>query len=359
MSTPPETNTLPHSTESPSSPALPANSGDSKPQSPLSLTQRPRRNRATEAVRSLIRETSINPSNLIYPLFVHAGSDDQPIDAMPGCKRWSPAGILTEIARAHTLGINAIILFPAIEDALKNPTADEAWNPEGLIPNIIQSIKYEFPQVLVITDVALDPYNSDGHDGVVDPDGTILNDTTVAILVKQALAHAQAGADIVAPSDMMDGRIGAIRAALDAENFTSTAIMSYTAKYASAYYGPFRGALDSAPKSGDKKTYQMDPANAREAIRELQLDASEGADIIMVKPAGPYLDVIHRLRQQTTLPVAAYQVSGEYVMIKTAAAGGYLNEDKLILESLLGIRRAGADMILTYFAPRAAELMQN
>jgi porphobilinogen synthase len=211
----------------------------------------------------------------------------------------------------------------------------------------------------VITDVALDPYNSDGHDGLVTDDGRILNDETVDVLCQQALCHARAGADIISPSDMMDGRVGALRKALDIAEFTDVSIMSYTAKYASAYYGPFRGALDSAPKAGDKKTYQMDPANVREALREAALDEAEGADILMVKPAGPYLDIIAKLRAATTLPIAAYQVSGEYLMIKAGAASGWLNEDKVALESLLGIRRAGADMILTYFAKRVAEMMAS
>jgi porphobilinogen synthase len=215
-------------------------------------------------------------------------------------------------------------------------------------------LKQAHPTLMVITDVALDPYNSDGHDGLVTDDGRILNDETVAVLCQQALCHARAGADIVSPSDMMDGRVAALRAALDGAGFTSVSIMSYTAKYASAYYGPFRGALDSAPKAGDKKTYQMDPANAREALREATLDEAEGADILMVKPAGPYLDIIARLRAATTLPIAAYQVSGEYLMIKAGAAAGWLDEDKIAMESLLGIRRAGADMILTYFARQVA-----
>jgi porphobilinogen synthase len=223
------------------------------------------------------------------------------------------------------------------------------------VPRAIRALKAAHPCLTVITDVALDPYNSDGHDGLVSDDGRILNDETVEVLCRQAICHAEAGADIVAPSDMMDGRVAALRAALDAAGHSQVAIMSYTAKYASAYYGPFRGALDSAPKSGDKKTYQMDPANAREALREAALDEAEGADILMVKPAGAYLDIILRLRGATTLPIAAYQVSGEYLMIKAAAASGWLDEDKVMMESLLGIRRAGADMILTYFAKRVAE----
>jgi porphobilinogen synthase len=243
-----------------------------------------------------------------------------------------------------------VVLFPAIPAELKTKGAEEAWNDAGLVPRAIQRLKREFPEVAVITDIALDPYNSDGHDGLVAPDGRILNDETVGVLCRQALCHARAGADIVAPSDMMDGRVAAIREALDNADFTSVSILSYAAKYASAYYGPFRGALDSAPKSGDKKTYQMDPANAREALREADLDEAEGADILLVKPAGPYLDIISLIANRSTLPIAAYQVSGEYLMIKSAAAAGWLDERSVVLESLLGIRRAGADMILTYFA---------
>ncbi len=316
--------------------------------------ERPRRNRKSSAVRGLARETRISPGDLILPLFVHDGDADEPIESMPGCKRWSLPGLLGEVGSARDLGIRAVVLFPKIPDSAKTPQAEECWNPDGLVPRAISRLKEHCPEVAVITDVALDPYNSDGHDGIVAGDGRILNDETVEILCKQALCHARAGADIVAPSDMMDGRVAAIRTALDAENFRETSILSYTAKYASAYYGPFRGALDSAPKSGDKKTYQMDPANAREAIREAQLDVAEGADILMVKPAGPYLDIISRLRAEVRLPIAAYQVSGEYLMIKSAAAAGWIDEKRVILESLTGIRRAGADMILTYFAKEAA-----
>jgi len=234
----------------------------------------------------------MGPGDLIYPLFLHDGTDDIPIASMPGCQRWSLDGLLREVESAHKVGIGAIVLFPAIPSELKTPGAEEAWNEKGLIPRTILRLKKEFPEVAVITDVALDPYNSDGHDGLVGPDGRILNDETVGVLCRQALCHARAGADIVAPSDMMDGRVAAIREALDNADFTSVSILSYAAKYASAFYGPFRGALDSAPKSGDKKTYQMDPANAREALREADLDEAEGADILMVKPAGPYLDII-------------------------------------------------------------------
>ena len=324
----------------------------------MNLPIRPRRNRRTPAIRDLVRETTLNPGHLIYPLFLQEGAESTPIDAMPGCVRHSIESLVKEAGEAHALGIPAVVLFPRIPDELKTPQAEECFNAEGLIPRAIRALKAAHPTLMVITDIALDPYNSDGHDGIVHEDGRILNDETIAVLVKQALCHARAGADIVAPSDMMDGRVAALRAALDAEGFTEVSILSYTAKYASAYYGPFRGALDSAPKAGDKKTYQMDPANAREALRETALDEAEGADMLMVKPAGPYLDIILRMRQSTSLPIAAYQVSGEYLMIKAGAASGWLDETKVALESLLAIRRAGADMILTYFAKQVAPLLK-
>jgi porphobilinogen synthase len=324
---------------------------------------RPRRNRRTPAIRSLVRETTLSASDLILPVFLHEGAEDTPIASMPGVTRWSLDGLLKEAGEAMALGVHALVLFPKIEENLKSPHAEESYNPDGLVPRAVEALKEAYPGLCVITDVALDPYNSDGHDGVVARDGLgevhVLNDETVAILVEQALCHARAGADIISPSDMMDGRVAAIRQALDSEGFEHVAILSYTAKYASAYYGPFRGALDSAPKDGDKKSYQMDPANVREAIRELQLDEAEGADMVMVKPAGPYLDVISTLRGSTTLPVAAYQVSGEYVMIKSACAAGWLDEKAVVMESLIGIKRAGADMILTYFAKQAAEWLKD
>ncbi len=320
----------------------------------MNLPLRPRRNRQSAAIRDLVRETELTPGHLIYPLFLQEGGENTPISAMPGCQRWCVEDLVREAGEAHALGVPAVVLFPRIDDALKTAGAEECHNDDGLVPRAIRALKAAHPTLTVITDVALDPYNSDGHDGLVAADGRILNDETVAVLVRQALCHARAGADIVAPSDMMDGRVAALRAGLDAAGFTGVSIMSYTAKYASAYYGPFRGALDSAPKAGDKKTYQMDPANAREALREAALDEAEGADILMVKPAGPYLDIIARLRAATSLPIAAYQVSGEYLMIKAGAAAGWLDEAKVVHESLLGIRRAGADMILTYFAKQVA-----
>ncbi len=280
----------------------------------LNLPVRPRRNRQNEAIRSLVRETCLLPADLIYPLFVHDKTQDEEIVSMPGCKRWGLEGLVREAGEAWAVGVKAVVLFPAIEEALKTHDAKECHNAEGLVPRAVQVLKKAYPDMAVITDVALDPYNSDGHDGLVvkndQGQAGIVNDETVHVLCQQALCHARAGADVVSPSDMMDGRVGEIRTALDEEGFEQVLIMSYTAKYASAYYGPFRGALESAPKAGDKKTYQMDPANWREALREAELDVMEGADIIMVKPAGPYLDVIRALRETLELPMAAYQVSG-------------------------------------------------
>ena len=321
----------------------------------LELPIRPRRNRKSPAIRGLVRETSLHPGDLIYPLFIHDKPVDEAIESMPGCQRWSLEGLVGEVAAAAAVGVRAVVLFPAIDASLKTPGAEQCANPDGLVPRAIRAIKAAHPEVAVITDVALDPYNSDGHDGLVAEDGRILNDQTIAVLSQQALCHANAGADIISPSDMMDGRVGALRAALDDDDFEDVSILAYTAKYASAYYGPFRGALESAPKSGDKKTYQMDPANVREALREAELDLGEGADALMVKPAGPYLDVIRAIREEVDVPLAAYQVSGEYLMIKAGAAGGWINEDAIVMESLIGIKRAGADMILTYFARHAAE----
>jgi porphobilinogen synthase len=327
----------------------------------MNLPIRPRRNRRTEAIRSLARETRVTPGDLVQPMFVHAGGEDQAIASMPGCIRWSLEGLVREAGEVHALGVPAVVIFPAVADGLKTPGAEEAWNPEGLVPRAVAALKRAHPSLCVITDVALDPYNSDGHDGLVVPtaDGglEILNDETVEALCRQALCHAEAGADIVSPSDMMDGRVSAIRQALDAAEAEDVGILSYSAKYASAFYGPFRGALESAPKAGDKKSYQMDPANAREAVREVLLDEAEGADMVMVKPAGPYLDIIARVREVTTLPLAAYQVSGEYLMIRSAAAAGWLDEKAVIEESLTAIKRAGADFILTYFAREFAEAL--
>ena len=304
-------------------------------------------------------ETRLTAGDLIYPVFIHGGGSDEPIESMPGKKRLSADGLLKEAESLLGVGVTALVLFPAIEDGKKSADAREAVNSRGLVPQTVRALKKRFPELTVVTDVALDPYSSDGHDGIVSASGEILNDLTVEALCGQALRQAEAGADIVAPSDMMDGRVGAIREALDENGHTGTSILSYTAKYASCFYGPFRGALDSAPKSGDKKTYQMEPANVREALRELALDEAEGADIVMVKPASHYLDVVSAFRESTDLPVAAYQVSGEYLMIKSAAAKGWLNEGDAIEESLLSIKRAGADMIATYFAPEAAKTLKQ
>ncbi len=323
------------------------------------LYSRPRRNRKHPTVRAFHRETWLAPQHFVHPLFIHEAKDDVAIASMPGCARLGLDGLLREVEATMAVGVGSVVLFPAVADALKTSSAKEAFNPEGLVPRTIRELKARFPSLVVMTDVALDPYNSDGHDGLVAPDGRILNDETVKVLCKQAVMHAQAGADVVAPSDMMDGRVAAIREALDDAGFTEVSILSYAAKYASAFYGPFRDALDSAPRAGDKLTYQMDPANVREAIREIELDEDEGADILMVKPAGMYLDVIRAVREASTLPISAYQVSGEYAMLAAAAERGWLDERKTVLESLLAIRRAGADLIFTYYARRAAEWLSG
>lgn len=325
---------------------------------PLPLTRRPRRNRKSPAMRASFQETYITPANLVLPLFIHEGEEDTPIGAMPGCFRlgWRH-GLLDEVYKARDVGVNSFVLFPKIPDALKSPTGDEAYNDNGLVPRTIRLLKDKFPDIVIYTDVALDPYSSDGHDGIVREDGVIMNDETVHQLCKQAVSQARAGADVVSPSDMMDGRVGAIRAALDAEGFEDVSIMSYTAKYASSFYGPFREALDSNPRFGDKKTYQMNPANYREALVETEADEAEGADILLVKPAMPYLDVVRLLRDNSSLPIAAYQVSGEYSMIKAGGVLKMIDEQKVMMESLLCIKRAGADIILSYFARQAAAIL--
>jgi len=324
----------------------------------LDLIARPRRNRKNPTVRAFHRETWLAPDHLIYPLFIHDGDADAPIASMPGCQRLSIDGLMEEVAGARDEGVNSVVMFPAVDESLKSSRGEECFNPEGLIPRAIRKLKATWPDLMVVTDVALDPYSADGHDGIVAPDGRILNDETVEVLCKQALCQAEAGADIISPSDMMDGRVGAIRTALDEAGFTEVSILAYTAKYASAFYGPFRDALASAPKFGDKKTYQMDPANSREAYREVELDEAEGADMLMIKPAGPFLDVIRLVREVTSLPVAAYQVSGEYAMLKAASLNGWLDEPRVVLEALTGIRRAGADVILTYYARQAARWLR-
>ena len=319
---------------------------------------RPRRNRKNEAIRSLIRETIVTPDDLIAPLFVLGGKDiKDPISSMPGQFRYSVDNLVNEVRELYSLGIKCVSLFPAIEESLKDSWAKESTNPEGLYPRAIQAVKDACPDMVIMTDVAMDPYSSDGHDGFVDPKtGEIVNDQTLEILASMAVTQAQAGSDIIGPSDMMDGRVGYIRSALDQMNFNNVSIMSYSSKYASNFYGPFRDALDSAPKSGDKKTYQMDYANSREAIREALLDEQEGADILMVKPGLPYLDIIAKIREVSQLPIAAYNVSGEYAMIKAASEKGWLDGEKCMVEILTSFKRAGCDMILTYFAREMAEL---
>ncbi|MFM7906328.1 MAG: porphobilinogen synthase [Microcystis sp.] len=320
---------------------------------------RPRRLRYTPAIRRLVRETELTVNDLIYPLFIMEGENQKvTIPSMPDCYRYSLDLLLKEVVNAYNLGINAIALFPLIAEDKKDNFGRESYNPDGLVPRAVKAIKKEVPEIIIITDVALDPFSIYGHDGIVE-DGKILNDETLEVLVKMSLSQAAAGANFVAPSDMMDGRVGAIRRALDAAGYLDVGILAYTAKYASAYYGPFRDALESAPKFGDKKTYQMDGANSREALREASLDITEGADIIMVKPALAYLDIIRRLRDSSHLPVAAYNVSGEYAMIKAAAKQGWIDEKSLILETLISMKRAGADLILTYFALDVALMKQE
>lgn len=323
--------------------------------------QRPRRNRRNEAIRRMVRENIVTAADLIAPLFVKEGHNlREPIHSMPGIVRFSIDELVKESRELYALGVPCVCLFPAIDDKLKDAKAREALNSNGLYQRAIREVKNAVPELLVMTDIALDPYSSDGHDGLVDPKtGEILNDETLEILAEMSIVQARAGADIVGPSDMMDGRVGAIREALDEENFTNIAIMSYTAKYASAFYGPFRDALSSAPKKGDKKTYQMDYANSREALREAYLDEEEGADILMVKPGLPYLDIIKLLKENTTLPIAAYNVSGEYAMVKAAHQNGWVDGEKVMMEMLTSFKRAGADTILTYFAKEAATLMQK
>eukprot|EP00639_Heterosigma_akashiwo_P006103 CAMPEP_0194577344 /NCGR_PEP_ID=MMETSP0292-20121207/12160_1 /TAXON_ID=39354 /ORGANISM="Heterosigma akashiwo, Strain CCMP2393" /LENGTH=384 /DNA_ID=CAMNT_0039429701 /DNA_START=89 /DNA_END=1243 /DNA_ORIENTATION=- len=319
---------------------------------------RPRRNRKSAAVRDMVRECIVTPRNFIYPLFIHDEDYEQDIPSMPGCQRHSLPHMIEECKEAWSYGVRSFILFPKVPDELKTNMADECYNPEGIVPRAVRMLKEALPDATVCTDVALDPYSDQGHDGVVE-DGKIMNDITIQQLCKQVICQARAGADVVAPSDMMDGRVGAIRDALDSEGFTDVSILAYTAKYASAYYGPFRDALDSHPGFGDKKTYQQDPANGEEALIEAALDAQEGADMLMVKPGMPYLDVIRRLKDNSHLPIAAYHVSGEYAMLKAAVEKGWLDEKKVVLETLTCFKRAGADIILTYYAKQAAKWMQE
>ncbi|MCH8494394.1 MAG: porphobilinogen synthase [Balneolales bacterium] len=320
---------------------------------------RPRRLRTTPAIRRMANEHTISTSNLIAPMFIIEGEQiKQEIDSMPGYFRFSLDLAVKEASELFEMGIPAVLLFVKAADELKDNKGTEALNPNGLMQRSIRAIKDAVPELCIMTDVALDPFSSFGHDGIVE-DGEIVNDATVQVLAQMAVSHAAAGADFVAPSDMMDGRVGAIREALEVSGFSNTGIMSYSAKYASCFYGPFRDALDSAPGFGDKKTYQMNPANIREAIRETLLDVDEGADIVMVKPGVPYLDVVRAVKEQVDIPVAAYHVSGEYAMIKAASARGWLNEDQAIMETMLSFRRAGADLIATYFCKDIVRLLKN
>lgn len=317
---------------------------------------RGRRLRRTSALRNLVRETVLAPSQLVLPLFVRDGKNlRRPVESMPGVAQTSPDELVRDVERAASAGVGGVILF-GIPDR-KDATGSEAWNDEGAVQRAVRLIKRDVPNVVVITDVCMCEYTEHGHCGILE-NGEVNNDATLELLSRVSVSHARSGADVIAPSDMMDGRVKAIRSALDSAKLSSTPILSYAAKYASAFYGPFREAAESAPKEGDRKGYQMDPGNAREALREVFADIEEGADAIMVKPAGPYLDIITRVKEATGYPVAAYQVSGEYAMIKAAADRGWIDGDRVMMESLLGIKRAGADFILTYFAIQAAEALR-
>ena len=317
-------------------------------------TQRLRRTRGTAGLRGIVRETELSPNDFIYPIFVAAGEDvKNPIASMPGIFQLSINHAVEEAKKAHSLGIPGVLLFGIPDE--KDEAASGAYDPEGVVQLAIRAIKDAVPELLVVADVCLCEYTSHGHCGIVDKErGVVLNDASLELLAQTAASQAEAGADIIAPSDMMDGRVAALRSELDREGFSETPIMAYSAKYASAFYGPFREAADSAPQFGDRRGYQMDPANAREALREVALDVEEGADIVMVKPALPYLDVIRRVRDATNLPVAAYNVSGEYSMLKAAVQNGWLDEERAVLETLTGIKRAGAEIIISYHAPDAA-----
>jgi len=321
---------------------------------------RPRRNRKSAAIRSLVEETKVSTDDFIFPLFLLEGATDSvEVESMPGIYRLGLEPMLKEIEACLSLGIKSFDVFPVVAEHYKDKTGTRSYDPNFFYHKALARIKKEFPEIALMTDVALDPYNSDGHDGIVAEHGEILNDETLEVIGKQALSQAQAGADIIGPSDMMDGRVGYIREVLDEHGYTDVSIMSYTAKYASAFYGPFRDALDSAPKSGDKKTYQMNPANRREALIEADLDVDEGADFLMVKPALAYLDVIKLLKDHYSQPIAAYNVSGEYAMLKAAAEKGWLDYNRVMAETLLSIKRAGADIILTYHAKEFALLNKS
>lgn len=322
------------------------------------LLKRPRRNRKSPAIRFLVQETTLQASDLIVPFFVLDGKNRrQPIQSMPGIDRLSIDLILKEAELLHAQGIPAIALFPVIDPSLKNDEGSEAWNSQSLIPQAITQIKNELPSLCIINDVALDPFTSHGHDGIINERGEIDNDATLDSLIKQATCYAEAGSDVIAPSDMMDGRVKAIRETLDNKGYIQTSILSYTAKYASAFYGPFRNAIQTTLSFGDKKTYQMDPPNREEALREALLDEEEGADMLMIKPALPYLDVILAIKEKSSLPIGAYQVSGEYAMIMAAHEKGYVDAEYALYESLISIKRAGADFIFTYAAPQILSLL--
>lgn len=320
---------------------------------------RGRRLRASAAMRDMVAEHNLKPADFIAPVFVMEGENEKAeIPSMPDYYRYTLDLLMDEIQELKDVGIRSVLVFVKVPDDKKDNKGTEALNPEGLMQRSVRAIKEEFPEMLVMTDIAMDPYSSYGHDGIVE-DGEILNDESVEVLSKMAVSHAEAGVDMVAPSDMMDGRIGVMREALDEAGFKNTGIMAYSAKYASSYYGPFRDALDSAPGFGDKKTYQMDPANVKEAIKEARLDEQEGADIVMVKPGLPYMDVIRAVKENVSVPVSVYNVSGEYAMLKAAAEKGWLNEEEAMMEALVGFKRAGADLIATYFAKQASKLLDK
>lgn len=324
------------------------------------MLRRPRRNRKSAAIREMVEETTLTTKDFIFPLFLLEGKNRKlEVESMPGIFRLTTDLMLKEIEECMKLGIKAFDIFPVVEEKHKDKMATQSANQNFFYLKALKEIKTQFPEACIMTDVAMDPYSSDGHDGIVDENGNILNDETLEVLADMALAQAETGIDIIGPSDMMDGRVEEIRDVLDDNNFEHVSIMSYSAKYASAFYGPFRDALDSAPKSGDKKTYQMNPANKHEALIEAELDADEGADFLMVKPALAYLDVIHLLKENHELPIAAYNVSGEYSMIKAAAQKGWLDGERTMMESLLSIKRAGADVILSYFAKEAAVILKS
>ncbi|WP_138995059.1 porphobilinogen synthase [Larkinella sp. C7] len=327
------------------------------------MLRRPRRNRKSPVIRELVQENFLSLSDLIYPMFVMEGQGVRSeITSMPGVARFSLDLLLEEMQECVDLGLRTFALFPNLPESKKDKYATESHNPAGLYLQAVKAIKSRFPEIALMTDVAMDPYSSDGHDGIVEESANgfeVVNDETLVVLAKMAVAQARAGADIIGPSDMMDGRIGYIREALDKEGFTNVSIMAYTAKYAGAFYGPFRDALDSAPRFGDKKTYQMNPANSREALIEAELDYAEGADFLMVKPAMVYLDIIKLLSDNFDLPIAAYNVSGEYAMVKAAAANGWLDGERAMLEILTAMKRAGAKIILTYFAKEVAQLRKK